>query len=472
MPTCILPKFSLIVFLCIVQTGLSQNTFDLGPLTYQELETAVQVVDCLTDATDVVIPDTVNGKPVTSIAAGAFAVTRVKTISIPTTVTSIGHSAFWYATRLRSITIPTGVTTIEPKTFFSCHSLETANLHSKIASIGAEAFVGCTKLQNLVIPQGTAVIGEFALLGCKSITSLTVPDNVSRIGKGAFSGTGILSIHIPANVDFNTDMAFADCGQLSHVRIDADWTRVGETMFGGCRSLESIKLPNSVVTIGRGGFSGSRLMSVELPNVRKIEDEAFEQCWELRVVRLSKALREVGNKAFSRCGKLKAIHFSGNEPRTGSRLFDWTSSRLVVYLENSSKGFTYPLWKGKRVTLPREEIDVYSDRSSLDGVGRAVLKFGAVPIKTAGVVESVYIRNNGNRPLENVRVALTGSDSREFAIRANPPSTIKPGETARVKILFKPTKAMKRESNLIIMSSDRDEGRLEITLTGLGTKVL
>src|SRR5262245_47593697 len=72
----------------------------------------------------VVIPDTINGLPVTVIGDRAFFFrTSVTSVTIPNSVTSIGDLAFYACTNLTGVVIPDSVTRIGSGAFGSCSSL-------------------------------------------------------------------------------------------------------------------------------------------------------------------------------------------------------------------------------------------------------------------------------------------------------------------------------------------------------------
>ena len=96
------------------------------------------VIECDTDATDVVIPD-----GVISIRQYAFAYCKsLESITIPNSVEFIADSAFSGCSSLKSITIPNSVTTIGRYTFRDCESLKSITIPNSVTSINIEAFYG------------------------------------------------------------------------------------------------------------------------------------------------------------------------------------------------------------------------------------------------------------------------------------------------------------------------------------------
>ena len=72
---------------------------------------------------------------------------------------------------------------------------------SSVTSIGNSAFAGCTSLSNIAIPSSVNSIGDKAFWDCCSLNSIAIPDSVTSIGDGAFCGCSSLKyISIPKNV--------------------------------------------------------------------------------------------------------------------------------------------------------------------------------------------------------------------------------------------------------------------------------
>lgn len=183
--------------------------------------------------TDVVVPDKINGKSVTSIGDWAFYdCTSVTSIKLPNSVTNIGEGAFNDCTSLISVTIPDGV-----------------------ASIGDNAFSSCTNLASITIPNSVMEIGEFAFNDCTSLTSITIPNSVTRIGYRSFENcTSLISITIPDSVKSIEGSSFNNCTSLKSVMIPDSVTDIGLNAFSGCASLTSITIPSGVTSIGNGAF--------------------------------------------------------------------------------------------------------------------------------------------------------------------------------------------------------------------------
>ena len=125
---------------------------------------------------------------------------ELTSITIPSSVTSIGECAFYNCYRLTSITIPSGVTSIGGSAFFGCSGLTSITIPSGVTSIGGSTFSCCSGLTSITIPSGVTSIGGYAFSCCSGLTSITIPSGVTSIGRCAFSGcSGLTSIYVSWN---------------------------------------------------------------------------------------------------------------------------------------------------------------------------------------------------------------------------------------------------------------------------------
>ena len=125
----------------------------------------------------ITIPDSV-----TSIGKNAFSCTGLESITIPDSVTSIGASAFYNCESLKLVTMSDSVTSIEGNTFSNCTSLRSINIPDSVTIIGVAAFSNCTSLKSINIPDSVTIIGGSAFCDCTNLKSITLPDSVTGIG--------------------------------------------------------------------------------------------------------------------------------------------------------------------------------------------------------------------------------------------------------------------------------------------------
>ena len=171
------------------------------------------------DETEIIIPATFSGKPVTSINSFAFEnCDSLTSVVIPNGVTSIGDKAFYGCSSLTEIVIPNSVTKIGYSVFENCSSLTSVEIPNGVISIGDNAFENCSSLINVEIPNKVTDIASYAFAGCGALTSVVIPNGVTSIGYGAFVDCDSLtSVVIGDSVNFIGASAFFNCSSLISV---------------------------------------------------------------------------------------------------------------------------------------------------------------------------------------------------------------------------------------------------------------
>lgn len=135
--------------------------------------------------TNVVIPSTIGGKPVTGIKPYAFNGTNVTSVTLPSSMTTLNGYAFYGASKLTSVTIPSSITSIGSYAFEFCTSLKSINIPGTVKFIGTGAFYGCTALSKVTFNSGLQSIGKFAFTNT-ALASVTIPQTVTSIAEHAF----------------------------------------------------------------------------------------------------------------------------------------------------------------------------------------------------------------------------------------------------------------------------------------------
>ncbi|MDR3292787.1 MAG: leucine-rich repeat protein [Clostridiales bacterium] len=246
--------------------------------------------------TEIVIPETHNGKPVIAIGYEskntlllAFSgYHELTSITLPNSITSIGYAAFSDCWNLTSIELP-NVTSIGERAFSNCSGLTSIELPN-VTSVGAGAFDNCDGLTSINVDESNLYYSTLdgvlynkdktiliAYPGGKTGAAFTAPNSVTSIGEGAFSGcSGLTTITLP-NVTSIGDWAFYNCSGLTTITLP-NVTSIGDAAFAFCGGLTTITLPK-VTSIGNEAFRGCRgLIKITLPNVTSIGYEAFSYC--------------------------------------------------------------------------------------------------------------------------------------------------------------------------------------------------
>ena len=230
---------------------------------------------------------------ITALPTQAFYNSKnVEHLILPNTLITIGEEMF-YQSDLRSVVIPTNVTTVGYSAFKRCSSLTTVTFEkeSQLKTIGGDYYYRCTSLTSIEIPASVETIEKKAFMHCSSLATVTFEkgSQLKTIAgdsyDGAFSDcTALTSIEIPASVETIEATAFKRCSKLATVTFEKGSQL--KTIGGGYSSSSHFGTYSDYY----GAFSDcSSLTSIEIPaSVETIEATAFKRCSKLTTVTFEK----------------------------------------------------------------------------------------------------------------------------------------------------------------------------------------
>lgn len=238
----------------------------------------------LSNGSDIVVPNDIDGIPVTYVRGLTADLTSIK---LPSSLIKIKDDAFNSMDTLKSLVIDGGAPNLNElgeRSFSGCSNIEELDLsNSKLTSIPEGAFAYCKNLKTIKLPSTITSIGDEAFYNCQSLTNIEGLDkcNLKSIGSAAFSNCKALE-----NLDFS----------------QSTFTNVPSKAFNGCSALAKITLPNTLTTIGGYAFYACySIPQLDLSNtaLTTLENYALYQMRETTKFSLPDSISSIGTHAFS-----------------------------------------------------------------------------------------------------------------------------------------------------------------------------
>ncbi|MFT3952588.1 MAG: leucine-rich repeat domain-containing protein [Oscillospiraceae bacterium] len=413
-----------------------------GDFDYNERNGTAEITGYHGMASELVIPRTLDGFPVTAITGWAFVTSR---------------------SYLTSVSVPEGVTEIAGETFFNCKLLSSVTMPQSITAIGENAFAQCEALTSVNIPSGLTTIGECAFADCTSLANLTIPNSVTSIGAGAFY----------------------NCTSLAGFTIPNGVTSIGESAFYGCTSLASLTIPYTVTSIGEKAcgycydwgdakISGFRLYCYNATaGYQYAIDNSIEPtlCW----VNLSDCAITVPDAVYN-----GAAHTPAVTVQNGSALLSEGTDYSVSFTDNLSAGTAtvtvtalaqgyYTGTLTKIFHINKAPISDFIDIVNVDGCtysglaktpGVIMMDNNGSPIKEGKDYTLIY-KNNLNAGTASVTVTgignYTGTKTLTFKIAARPINgftATQPKDAIYTGKAIKPTMTLKYGTKTLVSGTD------------------
>ncbi len=221
---------------CEVTVTNKKSETPASEFTYTTQYGVTSITGYTGSATEVVIPETINGRTVEEIGNGYSQVTgfdNVTSIVLPDTVKIINRQSFKGYSNLTNIDL------------------------KNVEQIDVAAFEesGLTKV---TLPETLKIIGDYAFNKCTNLEgNIIIPNSVTTMGK----------------------YCFAECTKISTVKFSENCVTIPERAFYKSSLTGPLVFPEGVVTIDAYSFYGTECTSVKFADtIKYIYQNAFRQC--------------------------------------------------------------------------------------------------------------------------------------------------------------------------------------------------
>ncbi len=205
---------------------------------------SAELLYCLSDDAEIVLPDTLDGHRVTIIDTISFSLS-LTAVTLPNSVADLDHNPFGCCPLLQTISVAP-----EHPSFYTLDGVLFRKKDDALV-----AYPRGKAASSYAVPQGTSAVGERAFDSCSFLTSVSLPASVTEIDDYAFSDcSALVEVSIPSSVDEIGSCAFNYCTALSSIVIPDSVTEIEDIAFSQCSALRSVHLPASVTEIGVGAF--------------------------------------------------------------------------------------------------------------------------------------------------------------------------------------------------------------------------
>lgn len=229
--------------------------------------------------------------------------------------------------------------------FYENNQLTSVYVPGSVTEIGTNAFTKCKNLTTVVLAEGVSEIDTLAFSNCTALTSVTIPNSLTYVNSPAFQGCTALKFTVYEQAKYlgneeNPYVLLVSClnRDITACEVHADTRVIAGSAFDRCAGLESITIPNGIVSAGQNAFKGcdnltynskssalflgnsenpfviltsatsTGITGCDIPEgTRVIMPYAFKDCNRMTGVSIPDTVVFIGTGAFYRCEWLHAV---------------------------------------------------------------------------------------------------------------------------------------------------------------------
>ena len=276
-----------------------------------------------------------------TIGNNAFSSTYISgDLVIPDSVETIGESAFANCLGLYHVKLSESVTTLQKTVFYKCYSLVEINT-GKVVTFNEGCFQDCSSLLNIDLASAET-LGKNAFLNCFSFSGTYDLSKVDNLTASAFNNckriTGFIipdSYARDLNANANNLLLFTGCISLEKVLVNSNnnyksidgvlfssdektliyypfaksgsvyklpskVTKIADYAFRNATELDRVILPETIKEIGVGAFNSSSILDFYVPDgIKTIGVDTFKGCSKIQWVVIGTGVTTIGVDAFA-----------------------------------------------------------------------------------------------------------------------------------------------------------------------------
>lgn len=237
---------------------------------------------------------------------------QIETVLLPSTVKTIGSSAF-RSTGITAISLPDGLVTIKDY-----------------------AFRNCDFLNEIVFPNTVKSLPYYCCYGSDNLHYVTLPDALTYMDSYAFASCDIYSINIPGTLKRIPDYAFHENRNLAVLTLNEGTEEIGNNSFGYA-AITALTLPSSMRTLDHSFYNCKKLADLNLnEGLERITYYAFQGCESLTKLVLPSSLLYLTDYPFYDCPNIKTIDTYALIPPT-------VKNNVITYNAGNIK-LNVPMW--------------------------------------------------------------------------------------------------------------------------------
>lgn len=367
---------------------------------------------------NIVIPETLSGYPVTTIAESAFYdCNKITSIIIPSGVTAIGQHAFYNCFALKEVDIPDSLISMGADVFSNGiidlindqseyidggkyvdgwlvkyvstdSDVKVIEIADGTVGIADGAFTLAPYIHEITFADSVKYIGAYITQGVQELKKVKWGNNLISIGDRAFENCDCLgdTLTLPDSLQTIGEKAFRKCEYLWYINFGSSLKSIGNNAFEKCSSLVEIALPKNIEHIGdyafvdcinlqeinweciadmgKGIFQNTQLTDVVLPQgLEALPEDTFKNCYSLTTIVIPKTLKTVSKNAFKDCG-LTTIFYEGTKTQWNKINIDSGNEVLkaveIKYSYNTEHTHSYSKKRTKKATLKQNGEFIYT----------------------------------------------------------------------------------------------------------------